>query len=74
MGLTKFQFLKGSIKSRFFAYDVQRQINFNSLKVRLKVDLDAALAGHNTFQFLKGSIKRMISYQTFTQVTAISIP
>ena len=52
-----FQFHKGTIKTTFTDSELTEIRDFNSIKVRLKPELERIDTGLFTFQFHKGTIK-----------------
>ena len=52
-----FQFHKGTIKTFGNSATETRRLNFNSIKVRLKLNVIAAADVFSVFQFHKGTIK-----------------
>ena len=56
-----FQFHKGTIKTYYEKNYALRQVNFNSIKVRLKLIVMLNITFRDVFQFHKGTIKTTIS-------------
>ena len=73
--LAKFQFHKGSIKTKSGNSPRVKSINFNSIKVRLRPNITVPIREILTeFQFHKGSIKTLLLSSLFLRSFLISIP
>ena len=70
----RFQFHKGTIKTFDTALEARIDTNFNSIKVRLKPEINLPNRGKSRFQFHKGTIKTEIARKISGEDTSISIP
>ena len=57
----EFQFHKGTIKTCLPLFERGGIVNFNSIKVRLKLHLQNAIPSYPSFQFHKGTIKTFMA-------------
>ena len=71
--LYEFQFHKGTIKTTYLKQFQAKNLNFNSIKVRLKLCDLVCYGVAQTFQFHKGTIKTLSSLAT-SKDAPISIP
>ena len=72
--LSPFQFHKGTIKTKKSKKSVEKEANFNSIKVRLKHNKFINVKNRLLFQFHKGTIKTQMSYDDALTLSHISIP
>ena len=70
----KFQFHKGTIKTYHPSFGEALIFDFNSIKVRLKLNINGNVQYVLTFQFHKGTIKTQFSFHTVREFYPISIP
>ena len=59
----KFQFHKGTIKTNVNGSNECKICNFNSIKVRLKLDINPQINQSLSFQFHKGTIKTFSKFR-----------
>ena len=59
--LLTFQFHKGAIRTILSIKLIMTNINFNSIKVRLELNLNSLLMSATIFQFHKGAIRTVAS-------------
>ena len=69
----EFQFHKGTIKTMSTRFDPDNMVNFNSIKVQLKLDGFGGVSPLILFQFHKGTIKTRGRNKKYIKMK-ISIP